>query len=68
MYEIARRHGDCSLKSVSEKTATAAFVRNGFLNSWENSTIETTNRPFALKNINKTLRALGLYRSHAIVW
>jgi hypothetical protein len=51
-----------SLKSICEKRATDVFVRNGFLDSSENSTIETISRPFALKNINKTSRALGLNR------
>jgi hypothetical protein len=49
-----------SLTSICEKRATDVFVRNGFLDFWENSTIETINRPFALKNTNKTSRALGL--------
>ena len=50
-----------TLSSISETLEMQIFIRNWFLDSWDNFTIETTITPFGQQNTNKTLWALGLY-------
>ena len=48
------------MNSFSEKRPGQIFLRNGFLNSGENSGLETMLKPFGLERVNKTPRDLGL--------
>ena len=49
---------------ISRRTHHLPFVRNGFSDSAQNFGLETTLKPFGLRRLNKSARALGPTRPH----
>ena len=46
---------------ISRRTHHLPFVRNGFSDSAQNFGLGTTLKPFGLRRLNKSARALGPY-------